>query len=230
MVEKMESDHNLILDQTGCDFMVERIESELVFLPWHERKEPELRLVFQETYLNYVDIEIFLDTGFLLHVRQELLLASLKRSGKRETLSIYILIFLGFFEVFLLGFFSVFPDNFRHLCTTMPWTIWPALVVLWGVCWMFYEPSVGNADAVLGLTEQHYALLPDPGENCLQSCTRSFALTISKRNTGTHTGWQTRAIQFSPTHQTSDNSNTSLPPFTILPYPVQSSTSLVLRM
>jgi hypothetical protein len=21
----------------------------------------------------------------------------------------------------------------------MPWTIWPALVVLWGVCWMFYE-------------------------------------------------------------------------------------------
>lgn len=24
--------------------------------------------------------------------------------------------------------------------TTMPWTIWPALVVLWGVCWMFYTP------------------------------------------------------------------------------------------
>jgi hypothetical protein len=49
---------------------------------------------------------------------------------------------------------------------------------------MFYEPSVGNADAVLGLIEQHYALLPDPGENCLQSCTRSFALTVSQRNTG----------------------------------------------
>ena len=28
-------------------------------------------------------------------------------------------------------------------CLTMPWTIWPALVVLWGVCWMFYpgQPS-----------------------------------------------------------------------------------------
>ncbi|KAH6611670.1 hypothetical protein B0J18DRAFT_84484 [Chaetomium sp. MPI-SDFR-AT-0129] len=25
----------------------------------------------------------------------------------------------------------------RHPCTTMPWTLWPALVVLWGVCWMF---------------------------------------------------------------------------------------------
>src|ERR1700726_855580 len=104
----------------------------------------------------------------------------------------------------------------------MPWTIWPALVVLWGFCWMFYH--------VLDMTEQNYALLPDPGENCLQSCTRSFPLTVSQRNTGTCTGWQTRAIQFSPTHQTSDNSNTSLPPFTILPYPVQSSTSLVLRI
>ncbi|VUC32681.1 unnamed protein product [Clonostachys rosea] len=30
-----------------------------------------------------------------------------------------------------------FPHAVRHLCTTMPWTIWPSLVVLWGVCWMF---------------------------------------------------------------------------------------------
>ncbi|KAL9564948.1 hypothetical protein ACKAV7_011400 [Fusarium commune] len=30
-----------------------------------------------------------------------------------------------------------FPNNIRHLCTTMPWTIMPVLVVLWGVCWMF---------------------------------------------------------------------------------------------
>lgn len=32
---------------------------------------------------------------------------------------------------------SEFPSGQRYLCTTMPWTIWPALVVLWGVCWMF---------------------------------------------------------------------------------------------
>ncbi|KAH7196230.1 hypothetical protein BKA60DRAFT_660589 [Fusarium oxysporum] len=30
-----------------------------------------------------------------------------------------------------------FPNNIRHVCTTMPWTILPALLVLWGVCWMF---------------------------------------------------------------------------------------------
>ncbi|KAF5560109.1 hypothetical protein FPHYL_6791 [Fusarium phyllophilum] len=30
-----------------------------------------------------------------------------------------------------------FPNNVRHVCTTMPWTILPALLVLWGVCWMF---------------------------------------------------------------------------------------------
>ncbi|KAK0660110.1 hypothetical protein QBC41DRAFT_43713 [Cercophora samala] len=32
----------------------------------------------------------------------------------------------------------------RHLCTTMPWTIWPALVVLWGVCWMFIYPPLSD--------------------------------------------------------------------------------------
>jgi len=34
-------------------------------------------------------------------------------------------------------FFFEFPSGIPHPCTTMPWTIWPALVVLWGVCWMF---------------------------------------------------------------------------------------------
>lgn len=37
-----------------------------------------------------------------------------------------------------------FPNNFRHPCTTMPWTIWPALVVLWGVCWMFWDSDKGS--------------------------------------------------------------------------------------
>lgn len=31
-----------------------------------------------------------------------------------------------------------FPPRHRPPCRTMPWTILPALVVLWGVCWMFY--------------------------------------------------------------------------------------------
>jgi hypothetical protein len=45
------------------------------------------------------------------------------------------------FLIYVITFFclfSEFPNGMRHLCTTMPWTIWPALVVLWGVCWMFY--------------------------------------------------------------------------------------------
>lgn len=58
-----------------------------------------------------------------------------------ETL-VYLLLFYCFF--------NEFPSGIRHLCTTMPWTIWPALVVLWGVCWMFiqsradprYDPSL----------------------------------------------------------------------------------------
>ena len=36
------------------------------------------------------------------------------------------------------GRFADWPDGQRPLSTTMPWTIKPSLVVLWGVCWMFY--------------------------------------------------------------------------------------------
>lgn len=53
--------------------------------------------------------------------------------------------------IYVLIFFRLlfeFPNGIRHLCTTMPWTIWPALVVLWGVCWMFY-PSIGEDEAAV---------------------------------------------------------------------------------
>lgn len=55
--------------------------------------------------------------------------------------------FYSQFLIYALIFFCLFnefPNSIRHLCTTMPWTIWPALVVLWGVCWMFYSESGSN--------------------------------------------------------------------------------------
>jgi hypothetical protein len=67
--------------------------------------------------------------SLLLEVH-DLLQSSYKKLKLREKL-LYLITF--FF------FFSEFPDTLRHLCTTMPWTIWPSLVVLWGVCWMFYD-------------------------------------------------------------------------------------------
>ncbi|KAK7530660.1 uncharacterized protein J3D65DRAFT_639100 [Phyllosticta citribraziliensis] len=36
------------------------------------------------------------------------------------------------------SWFSEFPGGVRPTSTTWPWTIRPALAVLWGVCWMFY--------------------------------------------------------------------------------------------
>ncbi|KAK4224513.1 hypothetical protein QBC38DRAFT_15828 [Podospora fimiseda] len=50
---------------------------------------------------------------------------------------------------------SEYFGGMQHSCTTMPWTIWPSLVVLWGVCWMFNEPmqqpdfNFGGQDASL---------------------------------------------------------------------------------
>ena len=55
-----------------------------------------------------------------------------------EALDRLLLLWLSLLQR-LLSFckFSEFPNRLRPRCTTMPWTIWPALVVLWGVCWMF---------------------------------------------------------------------------------------------
>ena len=39
--------------------------------------------------------------------------------------------------------FAEWPNSQRPLSTTWPWNIKPSLLVLWGVCWMFYGPS-GN--------------------------------------------------------------------------------------
>ena len=36
------------------------------------------------------------------------------------------------------GWFTEWPNNHRPLSTTWPWNIKPSLLVLWGVCWMFY--------------------------------------------------------------------------------------------
>ena len=36
------------------------------------------------------------------------------------------------------GRFAEWPNGQRPLSTTWPWNIKPSLLVLWGVCWMFY--------------------------------------------------------------------------------------------
>ena len=61
------------------------------------------------------------------------------RVATYTTLGIWILILTLCSQ--WLGWVSEFPLGIRYPCTTMPWTIWPALAVLWGVCWMFYAPS-----------------------------------------------------------------------------------------
>ncbi|KAL8850630.1 MAG: hypothetical protein Q9221_004416 [Calogaya cf. arnoldii] len=44
------------------------------------------------------------------------------------------------------GWFSEWPGGRRPLSTTWPWNIRPSLVVLWGVCWMFYDNSTRSKE------------------------------------------------------------------------------------
>ncbi|KAI9790958.1 MAG: hypothetical protein M1835_000608 [Candelina submexicana] len=66
--------------------------------------------------------------------------------------------------------FSEWPSGRRPLSTTWPWNIKPSLVVLWGVCWMFYgdewNPSI-PADNILrseAFWEYMPQMLPDSNE------------------------------------------------------------------
>ncbi|KAH0562096.1 hypothetical protein GP486_003201 [Trichoglossum hirsutum] len=42
-------------------------------------------------------------------------------------------------RIFNQGWFFEWPNRRRPLSSTWPWNIKPSLVVLWGVCWMFYD-------------------------------------------------------------------------------------------
>ena len=42
------------------------------------------------------------------------------------------------------GWFAEWPNGQRPLSTTWPWNVEPSLLVLWGVCWMFYGSSGYN--------------------------------------------------------------------------------------
>ncbi|KAF2681623.1 hypothetical protein K458DRAFT_309074 [Lentithecium fluviatile CBS 122367] len=58
----------------------------------------------------------------------------------------------------LLAWFTEFSDKPRPL-STFPWTIKPSLAVLWGVCWMFYNPSDQNNAQRSNLRVSQSALL-----------------------------------------------------------------------
>lgn len=53
----------------------------------------------------------------------------------------------------------------KHVvCAAMPWTILPSLVILWGVCWMFYNASQTSPPALGFEFEDHFGQLGGPFE------------------------------------------------------------------
>ena len=93
------------------------------------------------------DTEIKRELLLLEHSLLELLLPLLAERIIRERLLRFLeylaLLLLKIIQ-FLLSYIrsAGFMNRRRPKCTTMPWEIWPSLVVLWGVCWMFYPPAL----------------------------------------------------------------------------------------
>jgi hypothetical protein len=87
----------------------------------------------------------------------------LKRTIEILLLSLeYLALLLQKILLYLLLFcrFAEFPNQRRPKCTTMPWNIWPSLVVLWGVCWMFYPYSshLDDTENPLSLDDEYVRL------------------------------------------------------------------------
>ena len=45
------------------------------------------------------------------------------------------------------GWFTEWPSGVRPLSTTWPWNIKPSLLVLWGVCWMFFDNLFAHVES-----------------------------------------------------------------------------------
>lgn len=59
------------------------------------------------------------------------------------------------------GCFAEWPNSQPPLNTTWPWNVKPSLVVLWGVCWMFYNDNVNISWTTD--REEHSRVADNPG-------------------------------------------------------------------
>jgi hypothetical protein len=128
------------LNQSVLDHFISRLRS-----IWSKRKK--------YPFFGWEDFrEIFRNDGALL--------------GWFTTILVFLeylaLLLQNFFQYLLLfGNFVEFPNRRRPKCTTMPWNIWPSLVVLWGVCWMFEANSNHTDDFLDNLfSVDRYSQLP----------------------------------------------------------------------
>jgi len=97
---------------------------------------------FHTVTLDLFDFHTTLNSILEVLTKQELLPERIIRARLLRLLKHLALLLLKILR-FLLSYIrsAGFMNRRRPKCTTMPWEIWPSLVVLWGVCWMFYPPA-----------------------------------------------------------------------------------------
>ena len=95
------------------------------------------------------------------------------------------------------GWFAEWPNGHRPLNTTWPWNVKPCLLVLWGVCWMFYGRSstptsnpqeTRNRRGAAQVVElsgdfrtRHFGSLSQPTPQAPQAGTTTFSITLGSK-------------------------------------------------
>ncbi|KAI4110292.1 MAG: hypothetical protein LQ339_001459 [Xanthoria mediterranea] len=136
------------------------------------------------------------------------------------------------------GWFSEWPGSRRPLSTTWPWNIRPSLVVLWGVCWMFYDNSTKSVEELRQQLNVASSLWSQPtppptattsqqnntrwvasGNNIPSFLDPAWVPTQTQTQTQGDTGARARgASNHAPVTSTLPGYRSSLPPTTQSPY------------
>lgn len=123
---------------------VKEIHADLVVIDSERIEVNDVQSPQSAIELHHAEWHILIDMNhtFLQSLYLELLMVFV-----RDEWSLYLGVYLWWvFDLFII---SEYPKGMRPLCTTMPWAIWPPLIVLWGVCWMFIVPH-GQGEPVTG--------------------------------------------------------------------------------
>jgi hypothetical protein len=81
------------------------------------------------------------------------------------------------------GWFAEWPNGRHPLSTTWPWNIKPSLVILWGVCWMFYAGD----NAHMWMPKE----VSQPRQFSEDFRPRQAPLPITSQQSKTHAMWAT---------------------------------------
>ncbi|KAL6715493.1 hypothetical protein ACLMJK_006454 [Lecanora helva] len=113
----------------------------IVFIRLHSLSNSSIKTVEGDVYRDdFKCIKFIANLEHLLRCLQQITLDAINNQVA-NLVEAYVLHWHNYWQHQNQGWFAEWPNSHRPLSTTWPWNVRPSLLVLWGVCWMFYGYS-----------------------------------------------------------------------------------------